>query len=334
MKIAIIGCGKQAPKHISGLLNASAVDEIFVADLFPAQSEALAGKYESNVKTMSIDDVFTRDEIDGVVIATPTPAHHDLCKRAILSGKPFLVEKPLASTYEQAEELLTLSNEKSVPGMVGFIYRFAPVFGEINTLLAGNDDNVLGAPKHALFRIAGRGSDQAWKHSAEKQGGAISEMMVHMIDLAVWYFGAAKDIKLVDNALVHPQRMIRGETIDCDAEDWSVASLVMENGTRVLIQADMISPVFRQFIEVNGDNGLVEGSIQNTFQDAVTLFEERGDFEKGRQLLKVEPGNFYINQLACFLDMVESKSQPANCTLGDAVEVMRIQAELKNQAAL
>lgn len=330
MKIAILGCGKQAPKHISGLQKSPHVKHIYVADLNPLQSEKLASNYETGVSSISLDNVFSDQSIDAVVIATPTPAHFSLCEKAILNGKPFLVEKPLASNYEDAQKLLSLSKEHNVPGMVGFIYRSAPVFETIKDLLT--QETVLGHPKHAIFRIAGRGSDQPWKHLDAKGGGAISEMMVHMIDLAVWYFGDAKEINLLDSAIVHKSRDIRGETIDCDAEDWSVASLIMEGGTRVLLQADMNSPVFRQFIEIDGDNGLIEGSIQNTFEDALTLFEPRKDFVKGRQALNVTPGNFYIKQLDCFLKMAATGDEPAICSLSDSVEVMRIQSALKAQA--
>jgi predicted dehydrogenase len=330
MNIALIGCGKQAPKHISGLLASDLVEKVFVADQFTEAADRLAANYKGNVVATTVADVFTNDDIKAVVIATPTFTHFDLCKQALNSGKPFLVEKPLSSSYEEAVELAKLSKSTGVPGMVGFIYRFAPIFDAINTLVK-SDEDVLGTSQHAVFRIAGRGSDQPWKHQQSKEGGAISEMMVHMIDLAVWYFGRAAEIRLNEDAIVRPVRDIRGESVNCDAEDWAVANLVMENGTRVLLQADMNSPVFRQFIEIDGLNGLVEGSIQNTFQDALTLFEPRGDYVKGRQPLEVTPGNFYIKQHECFLDMVKSGSDPERCSLDDAVEVMRIQIALKSQ---
>jgi len=329
MKIAMIGCGKQAPKHISGLIGSGRVDEVFVADRDHEAALLLEKSYDTGVTAISLTDVFTNKNIDGVVIATPTPSHFNLCKQAMISDKPFLVEKPLSSTYEEAVELAELSKSTGVSGMVGFIYRFAPVFDKIKGLLTDSKLDVLGDPRHAIFRIAGRGSDQPWKHLDSKGGGAISEMMVHMIDLAVWYFGKATEIELKDSAIVWKTREIKGETIQCDAEDWVVARLIMENGARVLLQADMTSPVFRQFIEIDGSNGIVEGSIQGTYLNALTLFEARGDFAKGHQKFEVEPGNFYLKQHETFLNMVESGEEPDRCSLEDAVEVMRIQMTLK-----
>lgn len=331
MKIAIIGCGKQAPKHISGLLGSNFVDEVFVVDLDHQAALKLADSYETGVTAMPSADVFSQNEVDGIVISTPTPSHFELCKLALLNKKPFLVEKPLASTFEQALEIAELSKSTGVPGMVGFIYRFAPVFDKINELLKDTNENVLGDSRHAIFRIAGRGSDQPWKHQRSKGGGAISEMMVHMIDLAVWYFGRAIEIEVNEFAIVRKTRDIKGKVIECDAEDWVVAHLIMENGVRVLLQADMTSPVFRQFIEIDGENGIVEGSIQGTYQNAITLFEARQGFVKGHQKLKVDSGNFYIKQHESFLKMVQSGENPDRCSLDDAVEVMRIQMALKNK---
>lgn len=332
MNIAIIGCGKQAPKHISGLIDRDDVEGIIVADLVLAQADGLAAKYETKVKAGTIDGVFNDPSIDGVIISTPTPSHVELCQRAIHAGKPFLVEKPLASSLSEARALHALSKEKNVPGMVGFIYRFSPTYETFNDVLINND--AIGQATHAIFRIAGRGSHQEWKHKADKNGGAISEMMVHMIDLAVWYFGKAQEITLMDGDILRGERVINGETVGCDAEDWSVAQLKMESGARVLIQADMVSPVFKQYAEINGSNGILEGSIQPHYVDSLSLFEARGSYQKGYQTLESPRANNYVGQGKCFIDMVKSGNDPERCSLGDAVEVMRIQDELKSKMKL
>lgn len=327
MKIGLIGCGKQSGKHISGLLSHDDVESICVADLNEQAAQDLAGNYNGQVSVSTIDNIFEDEQVNGIIIATPTPSHYPLCRRAIESGKPFLVEKPLAADLATAQDLLDLSNTKQVPGMVGFIYRFSPVFDQMHTFLKA-DDRPLGEPSHAFFRIAGRGSHQVWKHKSDKGGGAISEMLVHMIDLAVWYFGRATSIRLLEHDLMRAERKIGGETIECDAEDWAVASLTMENGVKVLMQADMSSPVFKQFCEINGEKGLIEGSIQPQYGLSTTLFSKTDQLDKGFIKHDVSPGNLYIEQSLCFINMIKSGSQPEKCTLNEAVEVMRIQDEL------
>jgi len=332
MNIGIIGCGKQAPKHISGLLENANVGTIFVADLYPEAAQALAAQYETGVEVIKLEAVFDRSKVDGIIITTPTYAHFPLCKNAIKNGLPFLVEKPLVSSLAEACDILEMSKAQSVPGMVGYICRLSPIFCQIKSLLSDTHDNVLGRPKHAIFRIAGRGSHQPWKHLQCKNGGVINEMMVHMIDLATWYFGGVKTAKLLEVDCVQDMREIGGETVICDTADWSVASLTMVDGTQVLIQSDMTSPVFRQFAEINCENGIIEGSIQNTFGNALTLFEARGGYEKGHQPLNFEPKNLYVEQSKHFIDMVRSGDAPDKYSLTEAVEVMRVQDFLNTEA--
>jgi predicted dehydrogenase len=295
MDIAIIGCGKQAPKHISGLMANAQVETIFVADIFSEASERLAGQYDGKVKAIEIDDIFGQDTIKGIVICTPTPSHEDLCLRAINAGKPFLVEKPLTGTYEGGQQILAQSKAKNVPGMVGFIYRFNPIFDQVKS----------------------------------KGGGAINEMMVHMIDLAVWYFGKAKTIEILEKTTVRPTREIEGKTVTCDTEDWCLARLVMENGVNVVLQGDMISPRFRQAIEIAGNNGFAEGSINDATLNRVSLFQPAAPYtEKDNAIVSDKDNNLYVAQLGCFVDMVATGSAPEKCGLDEAVEVLRIQETL------
>ena len=326
MDIAIIGCGKQAPKHISGLMANAQVETIFVADIFSEASERLAGQYDGKVKAIEIDDIFGQDNIKGIVICTPTPSHEDLCLRAINSGKPFLVEKPLTGTYEGGQQILAQSKAKNVPGMVGFIYRFNPIFDQIKSILS---QGTIGDLEYANFRISGRGSHKGWKHVKSKGGGAINEMMVHMIDLAVWYFGKAKTIEILEKTTVRPTREIEGKTVTCDTEDWCLARLVMENGVNVVLQGDMISPRFRQAIEIAGNNGFAEGSINDATLNRVSLFQPAAPYtEKDNAIVSDKDNNLYVAQLGCFVDMVATGSAPEKCGLDEAVEVLRIQETL------
>lgn len=330
MKIAIIGCGKQAPKHISGLRTFDDVEHIYVADLYPQASNKLASQYESGVTALPIESLLDQDRLDAVIITTPTASHADLCEQAILKGLPFLVEKPLCATYEDAKKILTLSQAHNVNGMVGFIYRFCPIFDHMKSVIAKGEASAIGTSQQAFFRIAGRGSHQSWKHQRATLGGAVNEMMVHMIDLAVWYFGNVKSFTLLDHKLHHVERMIQGENVTCDAEDDCSVRLHMEDGTQVLIQSDMISPAFKQYAEINGQNGIIEGSIQGQYQNALTLFEARDGCDKGYQALNLDQSNFYVSQSECLINMVRSGQAPTKCTLTEAVEVMRVQKGLQD----
>src|SRR5260221_9464594 len=105
------------------------------------------------------------------------------------------------------------------------------------------------------MRIGGRGSAALWKHRRAEGGGAINEMLVHMLDLAVWYFGPIERAELMMEDVFRPQRVIGGKTESVDAEDFVLARFWTRGGIPVVIQADLLTPSFTQMIEIQGDNG-------------------------------------------------------------------------------
>ena len=79
----------------------------------------------SDVQTcLALSDVLRRDEIQGVVIATPAETHFNLAREALLAGKHVFVEKPLALTEEEGQQLVQLADEKQLTLMVGHILNY------------------------------------------------------------------------------------------------------------------------------------------------------------------------------------------------------------------
>ncbi|MFV2092508.1 MAG: Gfo/Idh/MocA family protein, partial [Hyphomicrobiales bacterium] len=315
---------RQAPKHISGLKSWGDTD-IIVADSDPARARDLAASQHVG----SVDEVaaiFDDPEIRAVSICTPPASHVGLIRQAIAAGKHFICEKPLTASLNEARILETETAAAGLVGMVGYIYRFAPAFELGAKLLAGASANgdaaALGQVSNATFRIGGRGSHGAWQHRRETQGGAINEMLVHMIDLALWYFGPAKSAKMLASHVRQPQRIIAGRTVQADAEDWILAMLNTESGVDVLIQADLTTPIFLQFAEVHGENGSFMGSIQHDMPTFVHCDEERAGFAPGRTPYSFGPRNLFEAQMGLFLDCVVNGRTLHICTLADTVRLM------------
>lgn len=314
MKIGLIGCGKQAPKHISGL-TAADVSEIVVADVDRERADALAANYtDGNVIACDGADALLADpDVAAVSICTPTPSHAPLIRKAIAAGKHYLCEKPLCETAEEADDLARLTREAGLVGMVGYIYRYAPAFEKAKEILGDVDTTgvspVLGRVTNAFFRIGGRGSHMAWKHQKATGGGAINEMLVHMIDLAQWFFGPAEDFNL--DAVRHywKTREIGGQTVETDAEDWVLASMRSRAGVDMLLQADFITPAFTQYVEIQGENGSFMGSIQNDFPCFVFCVKEAGGYKAGKTALDIKPTNMFEAQMGEFVEAVRGRTK-------------------------
>lgn len=328
MPVAVIGCGKQAPKHLQGLRGAGLGNvDLVVADVDAARATTLAAK--EGLASISLDQVWDDTGIGAVVIATPTPTHAELAEKAIREGKAFLCEKPLAANYRQAQTLMERARRAGVVGMVGYIYRSVPIFQEVRRLLC--DQVVLGRINLVLLRIGGRGSHQAWKHLRAYGGGAINEMLVHTLDLALWLFGSPSQARLLASELRAPVRHINGKEESVDAEDNVLVQLAYDGSSLVYLQADMLTPAFTQRLEVQGENGTLVASIQQEEPNYLFLIRAHGNHLAGRNPLSCENQDPYVIQSRTFLAAVESGEQPAYGSLHEAAQLHEIIDQLHVQ---
>lgn len=316
MRVAVIGCGKQAPKHLQGLRGAGLDNgDLVVTDVDAGRAASLAEK--EGITALPLDKLWDDAGIRAVVIATPTQAHVELADKAIRTGKAFLCEKPLAADSRQARGLAQRAAAAGVTGMVGYIYRSVPVFQEVRRLL--REEAVLGPLNLALLRIGGRGSHQTWKHLRTNGGGAINEMLVHTLDLALWLFGAPETACLLASELRAPVRTINGKSESVDAEDSVLVQLAYGGSPSVYLQADMLTPAFTQRLEVQGENGTLTASIQREEPGYLFLIQGCGNHEAGRHPLHYENQDPYVIQSRTFLAAAASGSQPAYGALHEAV---------------
>jgi predicted dehydrogenase len=335
IKIGLIGCGKQAVKHIASLKTIPNVD-LSLSDIENDLAQSLAKK-EGLDWRRTPDELFEDNNIDAVVICTPTQSHTSLIKEAIAAKKDVFCEKPLCESVIEAAELSNIVADSGRMVMVGYIYRFVPIFEEGYEIFRArqiNDESfIMGCPQTAFFRLGGRGGHQLWKHQKASGGGAINEMLVHMLDLANWYFGPFRDIEVLSCALRSPTRAINGEKVQVDAEDFILTRCYGVNGTEIYCQADLITPAFSQYVEVQSENGTFMGSIQADMPSYVFLKESRGGYDEGKTILKFGQRNLFDIQMMAFVQWVLRKELQDRNTVHESVELMEVMDEIRKQVA-
>jgi predicted dehydrogenase len=195
------------------------------------------------------------------------------------------------------------------------------------------DSEVLGRVSNAFLRIGGRGSHMIWKHKRETGGGAINEMLVHMLDLSHWFFGPIAKIEDLVTTTKWASREIEGQTVDVDTEDYVLLRATTKSGVEVLVQADMITPAFTQYAEIQGENGSFFGSIQGDMPDFVFCTKPAGAYLGGKNALQPGNSNLFQGQMTNFLDAIEGKAAP-RCSVQDALKTMELTAEIRQRAGL
>ena len=248
MRLAVIGCGKQGRRHLAAVAGLPGIGSLIAAD----ENAARAADASAAVGALAVPaaEIFDGDA-DAVVIATPTATHLDLARRAIDAGKHVLCEKPFGGEPAAAQILADEAARRGLVGRVGYLYRFAPAIASARAGLAA-----IGAIGEARFAIAAPGNHAAWKHRRDEGGGAINELASHMVDLALWFFGAAAcETREIGRA--RAARRIGGERVAADAEDRIVARL-----GKCVIEADFAAPRFAQSLAIRGTHGALRASIE------------------------------------------------------------------------
>src|SRR5215472_6462766 len=133
VQVAAIGCGYWGKNLVRNFAELGALAAI--CDPNRTAVAALAERYHAPVAT--VEAVLRDDEIAGVAIAAPAALHADLARRAIEAGKHVFVEKPLALTVAEAEQLCALAERRDRRLMVGHLLQYHPAFIKLRELVRG-----------------------------------------------------------------------------------------------------------------------------------------------------------------------------------------------------
>lgn len=126
INVGLVGLGYWGPNLLRSLGRIPRVNLKYACDLDPGNWEKLSKLYPAVRFTESFEDLLTDNELDAVVIAAPVPAHAPLAKQVLQAGKDVFVEKPLALSSAEAEELVRLAEERKRVLMVGHLLEYHP----------------------------------------------------------------------------------------------------------------------------------------------------------------------------------------------------------------
>jgi predicted dehydrogenase len=170
-------------------LRAAGVDITVFASRTRSSAAAARDEWGSGELVDDWRDAIARDDVDAVVIATPNAFHHDIAVAAAMKSKHVLVDKPMACTPAQADDMIAVAHDHDVLLMPFQNTRFFPPFvAAHDAVAAGRIGDVTGV--RAAFGHAG---PQTWAPNATwffdrevAGGGCLIDLGVHVIDLVRW----------------------------------------------------------------------------------------------------------------------------------------------------
>ena len=260
LRMGIIGLGRMGLTHaaIFNSLSDSKVVAVMDPSKFPAK---YLGDFNPSIKAFdNLDDMFNNVEIDSVLIASPVSSHIPISLKCVERRIPFLLEKPLSPNSEQAVPLLKKLQEKQIPNMIGYVYRFLDSFKKGKKIL---ESNCLGNIQrvHANMYISqlfkkGKG----WRYDPKMSGGGVLiSLGSHIIDLLTWYFGSVSYVNGHITSIYSP-----------GIDDFAHLIIMHHSGINVVVDCSWSVRFYRKIdikIDILGDNGSLIVS-----DDTVQLF--------------------------------------------------------------
>ena len=167
MKVAVIGAGHMGRYHAEKLAALRGVKLVAVADADRTRAETLAAKLGAAPMT-DYREIFGK--ADAAVIAVPTDRHHAVARDCLQHALHLLIEKPIATSLAEADELIALADKKHLVLQTGHVERYNKAFRSL-----------VGRMERAVFV-------EAERLAAFKQRGAevdvVLDLMIHDLDLA------------------------------------------------------------------------------------------------------------------------------------------------------
>lgn len=126
VRVGVVGLGYWGPNLARVLVETPGVELAWLCDLDESRLGRLTLRYPAARTTTDLDDLLADASLDAIALATPVPTHHPLACRILEAGKHLLVEKPLAPSTAQADELIDVAAANDLVLMCGHTFLYSP----------------------------------------------------------------------------------------------------------------------------------------------------------------------------------------------------------------
>lgn len=297
LRIGLLGCGRIGQVHARSVSQIETARVTAVADAFEAPAKALSERTGATV--MSAEELIASDQVDAVVIGTPTDTHYDLIKSAARAGKAIFCEKPVDMSVERIQDCIQTVEDAGVAFMTAFNRRFDPNFANVQQRLVAGE---IGAVE--IVTIQSRDPSPPPLSYIQSSGGLFRDMMIHDLDMARFLLGEEPvSVYAVGAALVDPEIGKAGD-IDTAAVTLTTASgkiCQISNSRRASYGYD-------QRIEVHGENGMLraENMLENTVEVATSTGFQKAPAE---HFFLERYERAYRAEMAYFVECVAHRAQ-------------------------
>lgn len=261
LKFNIIGCGVNGQEHlrVTALEGRALVHGIYdphPASVFAAQTEH--ARFSDNPLKIypSLQAACQDPQSDALIICTPNYTHLEVLKVAMSSGKPILLEKPIATTLTDAFEIVRLAKDYPSVFQVGLQYRFKAIYQEaIYEALVRKSLGEIKLLSLSEHRMPFLDKVKQWNKFSQYSGNTLIEKCCHYFDLLNLFAGSQpKRVYAIGSQAVNfldfEYQQQRSDILDN-----AMVTLQYQNGVQASFQLCMFAPMFYEELVICGDEG-------------------------------------------------------------------------------
>lgn len=284
LRIGVVGVGVMGSNHARVLSGLAGVTLIGVADTNMEQASLVA-------RTLGCAAVATVDELldlkpDAVSIAAPTELHHQVALQCIARGVHVLVEKPIASTVAEGQEIVMAARRANVTLMVGHVERFNPAVEAIKQALRGESILSIGITRVGPFP------------PRMSSVGVVIDLAVHDIDLIRWF---------TDSDIIEVQPQVSSAV--AEREDIALLQFRTANGVLAHINTNWLTPFKARTVTVATRAKYIMGDLLT--RQVTECFGFQPDGSYSMRHLSVGYSEPLRSELVSFIEAVRTGGPPA-----------------------
>ncbi|MFD0716691.1 Gfo/Idh/MocA family protein [Paenibacillus sp. GCM10027626] len=323
MRVGIVGVGRFGRLHLNVLKQIPGCEVVAVADIDEALVNEVAAKFDIGLAFGDPKQLICSDEIDAVDIVSDESTHGPLAILALQHGKHVFIEKPIATSFAEAQEIERLAHERKRVVMVGNISRFGLPYHYIHKYI---QSGALGAVGHIRAK---RDFSREWFEHFGKRVHPVYESGIHDLDLILWYVNSrCTEVYALERRLsgnVYPDLFTALLTFENGIiATLSSAWLVPRQAPQNLVQSLELGGTIDAHIEIVGSKSSAKFDTLNT---GLTVSTDSGYLMPDYILWpdeQEETGGAIRAELRHFIRQAERNEPSPIAPLSHAVESLRI----------
>ncbi len=307
IRIGLLGVGTMGQNHLRNLAMLKQVEIVFIYDSDVATCQELAKIYNVKVSSDLDNDL---QQVDGVVIVTPTFTHADYIKQVCKYVKNIFVEKPLTNALESSLEVVELAKELTLNIQVGFIERYNSAVVALEKVIK-NSNHVINIDFSRTNKVSSRITDV----------DVVTDLMIHDIDLAIYINGNVKKVEA------------HGYIKD-DMIEYARAIITHENGSFSNIVASRITEKRIRQISATCDDMYIDCNLlsKEVFVNKQTIeqYLDNISISSKKETIDVRPQEGLLLELIDFISSCKGKEVPTP-NEKDGLNAMNVAVEIQKQ---